>query len=208
MPPYHPNHSYLVYTPEGNSTAFLFGKGEKPQSSMVTCDDGGTILDPSWSSMGVGSSKSYVLTIKAKMTAPRQGCLITTNRGIYSIVIQPTTRTHITKVAWSDPYGFLSEPDPETPDVCGGGDLNYTMAGDPGAFGIRMGDVSNDGSHTCIRFPQSAAFDVPAVWLVEGDNERPASPAMIDNAYVIDGVPPVIELRTDNATLRIERAHR
>jgi hypothetical protein len=29
---------------------------------------------------------------------------------------------------------------------------------------------------------------------------------MIDGAYLIDGVPPVIELRTDTATLRIERA--
>lgn len=204
MPPYHPNHSYLVYIPEGNSTAFQFSAGEKPQPA--TCSDGGMILSQSWSSMGVGASKSWVWTVKSKMTAPRQDCTVTTNRGIYSIVVQPTTKTHTSKVRWSDPYGFLSEADPETPDICTPADVNYTLAGDDGAFGLRVGDVSNDGSHTCIRFPQSAAFDLPAVWLIEGESERPATPSMINGAYLIDGVPPIIELRTDNATIRIERA--
>lgn len=203
-PPYHPNHSYLVYIPEGNSTVFMFGPGEKPQPAL--CSDGGAILSQAWSSMGVGPSKSWVWTVKAKMTAPRQDCTVTTNRGIYSVVIQPTTKTHTSKVRWSDPYGFLTEADPETPDVCTKADVNYTLAGNEGAFGLRVGDVSNDGNHTCIQFPQSAAFDLPAVWLIEGESERPATPSTIDGAYVIDGVPPVIELRTDNATIRIERA--
>ena len=162
MPPYHPNHSYLVYVPEGNSTTFLFSAGEKPQPA--TCSDGGMILSQSWSSMGVGASKSWVWTVKAKMTAPRQDCTVTTNRGIYSVVIQPTTKTHTSKVRWSDPYSFLSEADPETPDICTPADTNYTLHGDDGAFGLRVGDVSNDGNHTCIRFPQSAAFSLPAVW--------------------------------------------
>jgi type IV secretory pathway VirB9-like protein len=204
MPPYHPNHSYLVYIPEGGVSTFQFSPGEKPQPA--TCADGGVILSQSWSSLGVGPSKSWVWSVKARMTAPRQDCTVTTNRGIYSVVIQPTTRTHTSRVRWSDPYGFLSEADPDTPELCARTDINYRLAGDEGAFGLRPGDVSNDGSHTCIRFPQSAGFDLPAVWLVEGDNERPASPAMIDGAYLIDGVPPVIELRTDAATLRIERA--
>lgn len=204
MPPYHPNHNYLVYTPEGNTTNFVFSQGEKPREA--TCSDGGEILSLTWSSMGVGATKSWVLKAKAKMTAPRQDCTITTTRGIYGVVIQPTTKTHTSKVQWSDPYSFLSEADPEAPDLCAKADTNYAMFGDEGAFGLRPGDVSNDGTHTCIRFPQSAAIDLPAVWLIEGGNERPASPSMIDNAYLIDGVPPVIELRTDTATIRIERA--
>lgn len=205
MPPYHPNHSYLIYIPEGDSSVFQFGPGETPKPA--TCPDGGTILDESWSSVGVGPTKSWIWTVKVKMTAPRLQCTVTTNRGIYTVVVQPTTKAHISKVQFADPYGFLSEADPETPEICPKADINYLLSGNEGAFGLRPGDISNDGKHTCIRFPQSAAIDLPAAWLVEGESQRPASPATIDGAYVIDGVPPVIELRTDTATLRIERTH-
>jgi hypothetical protein len=206
-PPYHPNHSYLIYIPEGNGSVFQFSPGEQPDENGATCPDGGSILDESWSSTGVGPGKSWLWTVKVRMTAPAIQCSLTTNRGPYIIVIQPTTKTHISKIQFSDPYSFLSEADPETPEICPKMDVNYVLTGNEGAFGLRPGDISNNGKHTCIRFPQSAAFDLPAAWLVEGDKERPATPATIDNAYVIDGVPPVIELRTDSATLRIERAH-
>lgn len=203
-PPYHPNHSYLIYVPEGDSTVVQFSPGEQPEPA--TCPDGGQILSESWSSIGQEPRKSWLWTVKVKMTAPRMQCTITTNRGPYIIVIQPTTKTHTSKVRFSDPYGFLEEADPTTPEICPKQDINYVLTGNEGAFGLRPGDISNNGKHTCIRFPQSAAFDLPAAWLVEGEQQRPASPATIDGAYVIDGVPPVIELRTDSATLRIERA--
>ena len=96
----------------------------------------------------------------------------------------------------------------ESRPVCQGTDINYRITGDLCAFGLTSTSISNDGAHTCIRFPPSAAFDLPAAWLVEGDSERPASPSTVNGAYLIDGVPPVIELRTDNATLRIERLER
>lgn len=205
-PPYHPNHSYLVYTPEGSSTVFVFGQGEKPQQSGASCDDGGELIDIAWSSMGTGAAKSYVMRLKVKVSDVRRECTITTNAGIYSVMVQSMTKAHTQRVKWSDPYHFLSEPDEEAPDICNAADMNYTLSGDPGAFGIRLGDVSNNGNHTCIRFPQSAAFDLPTVFLIEGDQERPASPSMIDGAWVIDGVPPIIELRSDTATIRIQRA--
>jgi hypothetical protein len=207
MPPYHPNHGYLVYIPVGRSTSLEFSPGEKPQEA--TCSDSsGKILAPSWSSMGVGPSRKWVFQVKVTMEPPfpRQDCTISTSRGIYTIFIQGTSSTHTAKVRWSDPYGLLSEADPDAPEICEKRDINYSLNGDPGAFGLRPGDIGNDGVHTCIQFPQTAGFDLPAVWLIEGDQERPASPTMIDGAYLIDGVPPVIELRTDNATLRIERA--
>lgn len=207
MPPYHPNHGYLVYIPFGLSSTFEFSPGEKPQDA--TCSDSsGNIIAPSWSSMGVGAGKKWVFQVKVTMEPPfpRQDCTVLTTRGIYSIYVQGTRSTHTAKVRWSDPYGVLSEADPEAPEPCAQADIDYALSGDPGAFGLRPGDVSNDGRHTCLRFPQSAGFDLPSVWLIEGDQERPASPTMIDGAYRIDGVPRVIELRTDNATLRIERA--
>lgn len=205
-PPYHPNHTYLVYTPEGQSTVFMFMAGEKPVSDGTSCDDAGQLLSPTWTSMGVGADRRYVLKIKTKVAGPRLGCTITTNAGLYEVAVVSQTKARTSRVQWSDPYHFLSEPDTDAPDICTAADMNYTLSGDPGAFGIRLGDVSNDGSHTCIRFPQSAAFDLPSVFLIEGDQERPASPSMIDGAYVIDGVPPIIELRSDNATIRLERA--
>jgi hypothetical protein len=206
MPPYHPNHSYLIYIPEGGVSNFEFSPGEAVKPA--TCGDGGTILSQSYTSMGTGPSKKWVWQVKAKMTAPRQDCTITTNRGIYSVVVQTTTKAHTRTIRWSDPYEFLSAVDPHnagTDLICQKADINYSLNGDPGAFGLRPGDVSNDGMHTCIQFPQSAGFDIPAICLIEGDQERPASPSMINGAYLLDGVPPVIELRTDNATLRIER---
>ena len=205
-PPYHPHHSYLVYTPEGNTTVFMFQPGEKPQQDGASCDDGGQLIDANWSSMGNGAGRSYVMKLKVKVSDVRRECTITTNAGIYSVIVQSMTKAHTRRVSWSDPYHFLSEPDEEAPDICGGGDMNYTLEGDPGAFGIRLGDITNNGNHTCIRFPQSAAFDLPTVFLIEGDQERPASPSMIDGAWVIDGVPPIIELRSDTATIRIQRA--
>jgi hypothetical protein len=206
-PPYHPNHAYLVYIPEGGKTSFQFGRREIPQ--VATCQDGGVILSTAWTQTGGGATESWVLDVKAKMRAPRQTCSITTSRGVYVVVVQTTASTHTMIVRWSDPYGFLA-PDNALPSapVCAGTDINYRMTGDPGAFGLTPGGVSNDGAHTCIRFPPSAAFDLPAAWLVEGDRERPASPATINGAYLIDGVPPIIELRTDTATLRIERLER
>ena len=204
-PPYHPNHSYLVYIPEGAVSTFEFTPGEKPRPAY--CGDGGVILSQSWSHLGTGPSKAWVWHVKAKMTAPRQTCTVTTSRGIYRVVIQPTASTHTPAVHWSDPYGFLSPADPAAPEmICQKADINYAFAGDPGAFGLRPGDVSNDGMHTCIQFPQSAGFATPAVWLIEGDQARPASPTMINGAYLVDGVPAVLELRTDTATLRIERS--
>ena len=206
-PPYHPNHAYLVYIPEGGKTSFQFGKREIPQ--VANCQDGGVILSTVWTQTGSGASESWVLDIKAKVRAPRQTCSITTSRGIYVVVVQPTTSTHTMIVRWSDPYEFLA-PDGGLPSapVCQGTDINYRISGDLGAFGLTSSSISNDGAHTCIRFPPSAAFDLPAAWLVEGDQERPASPSTINGAYLIDGVPPVIELRTDTAAIRIERLER
>jgi hypothetical protein len=216
-PPYHPNHGYLIYTPEGGSTSLQFGKREIPDGAtcegvvpdeMATEENPG-IMSTAWKSFGEGASESWVLDIKVKIMAPRQRCTITTNRGVYIVVVQPTQKTHTMKVQWSDPYNLLA-PDNgiQSAPICRGTDANYRLTGNLGAFGVTTGSISNDGAHTCIKFPPSAGFDLPAAWLIEGENERPASPATINGAYLIDGVPPVIELRTDNATLRIERLER
>jgi hypothetical protein len=216
-PPYHPNHAYLIYIPEGGKSSLQFGKREIPEQALcegvlpegAATEDNPGIMSTTWTAMGSGASESWVLDIKVKMQAPRQTCTITTNRGIYIVVVQPTKTTHTMKVQWSDPYNFLA-PDNgvQSAPICRGTDVNYRFTGDPGAFGIAPGSISNDGAHTCIRFPPSAAFDLPAAWLIEGDTERPASPSTINGAYLIDGVPAVIELRTSNATLRIERLER
>ena len=214
MPPYHPNHGYVVYIPEGQKTSFVFGKREIPESALCegVMPEGSEmpgIMSTAWTQQGSGASESYVLDIKVKMTAPRQKCSITTNRGVYIVIVQPTTSTHTMKVQWSDPYNFLAgDNGVKSAPICQGSDVNYRVTGDLGAFGLTSNSITNDGAQTCIRFPPSAAFDLPAAWLVEGDTERPASPATINGAYLIDGVPPVIELRTDNATLRIERLER
>jgi hypothetical protein len=139
-------------------------------------------------------------------------CSITTNRGPYTVVFKTmpvNSPAHISTVRWEDPYNFLA-PDNgvKSAPICQGTDVNYRLTGDAGAFGLTSASISNDGAQTCIRFPPSAGFDLPAAWLVEGDQERPASPATINGAYVIDGVPPIIELRTDHATIRIERLER
>ena len=213
-PPYHPNHDYLIYVPEGEKTILRFGKREIPEGD--TCDgvmpEGSEmpgIMSTTWTQMGSGAAETWIFQIKVKMMAPRQTCTITTNRGVYIVVVQPTTKTHTRKVQWTDPYNFLA-PDNgvQSAPICRGTDANYRIIGDPGAFGLSSESISNDGAHTCIKFPPSAAFDLPAAWLIEGDSERPASPSTINNAYLIDGVPPVIELRTDHATLRIERLER
>ena len=216
-PPYHPNHGYLIYTPEGRSTSLMFRKREIPLEGscegqvpvdMQTPENPG-IIDATWRNQGSGASESWIFDIRVKMTAPRQTCTITTNMGIYTVVVQPTTKTHTQRVEWSDPYSLLA-PDNgiQSAPICRGSDVNYRVTGNIGAFGITSGSISNDGAHTCIKFPPSAGFDFPAAWLIEGENERPASPATINGAYLIDGVPPVIELRTDTATLRIERLER
>jgi hypothetical protein len=216
-PPYHPNHAYLVYIPEGQKTSFQFAKREIPEGALcegvmpegTATEDAPGIMSTAWTPMGTGASETWVLDIKVKMTAPRQTCTITTNRGIYIVVVQPTTKTHTMKVQWSDPYKFLA-PDNgvQSAPICRGADINYRITGDAGAFGLTSASISNDGAQTCIKFPPSAAFDLPAAWLIEGDSERPATPSTINGAYLIDGVPPVIELRTDHATLRIERLER
>lgn len=213
VPPYHPNHGYLVYTAEGGQTNFEFRKREIPQTA--TCQDGGVIMSLLWTQTGSGASESWILQAKAKMRAEGNGqimCSITTNRGPYTVIVKTmaiSSPAHIAKVRWDDPYDFLaSDNGVKSAPICQGTDVNYRMTGDLGAFGLTTASISNDGAQTCIRFPPSAGFDLPAAWLVEGDNERPASPATINGSYLIDGVPSVIELRTDNATLRIERLER
>ena len=209
-PPYHPNHGYVVYVAEGGMSKVELMKREIPQTT--TCPDGGVILSQVWTSMGAGATESWILQTKAKMQAEgnRQiHCTVVTNRGAYNIVFQTVavgSPAHVSTVRFSDPYNLLA-PDNgvQSSPICQGTDGNYRITGNLGAFGLTSGSISNDGAHTCIRFPPSAAFDLPAAWLVEGDQERPASPSTINGAYLIDGVPPVIELRTDNATIRIER---
>jgi hypothetical protein len=123
----------------------------------------------------------------------------------YHVVVRTTTVTHHQLVRFSDPYGFLSDGDPEAMELCAGTDRDYALSGDVGAFGIDVSAVSNDGAHTCVRMPPNAGYDLPAVWLIDGDNKRPASPSLINGALMIDGVPRTMELRTDTVTLRIER---
>ena len=212
MPHYHPNHGYLLFIAEGSATSLEFMKREV--NGKMTCPDGGVILSPSWTQVGGGASESWILQVKAKMQAEGNKqirCEITTNRAPsgYTVVFQTVpigSPAHISKVRWADPYNFLAADNGvQSAPICQGTDGNYRITGNLGAFGLTSGSISNDGAHTCIRFPPSAAFDLPAAWLVEGDQERPASPSTINGAYLIDGVPPVIELRTDNATIRIER---
>jgi hypothetical protein len=213
VPPYHPNHGYLVYVAEGSQTNLQFGKREIPETA--TCQDAGVILSVAWTQTGSGASESWMLQAKAKVQGEGNGqirCSVTTNRGPYTVFFKTmpvSSPAHIATVRWSDPYDFLA-PDNgvKSAPVCAGTDGNYRLTGDLGAFGLTPGRVTNDGAHTCLRFPPSAAFDLPAAWLVEGDAERPASPQTINGAYLIDGVPPVIELRTDHATIRIERLQR
>ena len=38
------------------------------------------------------------------------------------------------RIRWSDPYGFLSEADPDTPELCAKADIDYRLAGDEGAI--------------------------------------------------------------------------
>src|SRR4051794_16250794 len=102
MPPYHPNHAYLVYIPEGGTSIFEFSAGETPKPASCS-DSSGNILSQTWTSMGVGPGKTWVWKLKVAMTAPMQDCTVTTNRGIYSIFIQTTTKTHTAKIRWSDP---------------------------------------------------------------------------------------------------------
>lgn len=214
-PPYHPNNSYLVYVAEGEAVSVRFRPREVP--SPVVCSDGGVILSTAWTQSGAGPTETWTLDVKARMRAGGDGrvrCRVATNfaeRG-YSLTLKTVpvgSRHHMQAVEWSDPYKILSTSRTvESRPVCQGSDGNYRVTGDLGAFGLSSSSISNDGAQTCIRFPPSASFDLPAAWLVEGDAERPASPQTINGSYLIDGVPPVIELRTDHATLRIERLHR
>lgn len=213
VPPYHPNHGYLVYAAEGMQTNLEFARREIPLTA--TCQDGGVIVSLAWTQTGSGASEAWILQAKPRMIADGNGlvrCSITTSRGPYTVFLKTMpagSPAHIATVRWDDPYGFLA-PDngAQSAPVCRGSDVNYRVTGDLGAFGLTSASVSNDGAQTCIRFPPSAGFDLPAAWLVEGESERPASPATINGAYLIDGVPPVIELRTDHARLRIERLER
>lgn len=214
-PPYHFNNAYLVYVAEGETMGVRFRPREIP--SPVVCSDGGVILSTAWTQSGEGATETWTLDIKARMRAGGNGrvrCRVATNfapRGYFLNVktVAAGSAHHVQAVEWTDPYELLSTANfVESRPVCRGTDGNYRISGDLGAFGLTSSSISNDGAQTCIRFPPTAAFDLPAAWLVEGESERPASPSTINGAYLIDGVPPVIELRTDNATLRIERLER
>src|SRR5690242_19662814 len=100
--------------------------------------------------VGINSQNGGVIL----STVWTQTCSITTNRGVYIVVVQVTAGTHTMIVRWSDPYGFLA-PDNGLPSapVCQGTDGNYRTTGDLGAFGLTSSSISNDGAQTCIRFP-------------------------------------------------------
>src|SRR4051812_12869871 len=129
VPPYHPNHGYLIYVAEGSQTNLQFGKREIPETA--SCPDAGGILSLSWSHTGSGVAESWMLQVKAKMQAEGNGqirCSITTSRAPYTVFFKTmpvNSPAHVTTVRWSDPYRFLAPDDGrQSAPVCQGTDGN------------------------------------------------------------------------------------
>ena len=213
QPPYVRDFWYTLYTKAGDQTDIEFAEGETLKS--MSCPDGGVVFTLNTSTFGPDDRLTYQVHVKAKRAGARMQCTFNTDIGPYRVnIITGSTTKHVA-LRWLHEGPSVVQVAPAAHEkvatdfaICGAGsDNRYKLSGDLAEWGLRHGDVSTDGKHTCINFPpEVGANGGPVVFVLDDqDNRRPADPSLIGRTYVIDGVQKRLELRMGAKAVLAER---
>lgn len=213
QPPYLRDFWYTLYVKAGDQTDVEFAEGETLKS--MSCPDGGVVFVLNTSTFGPDDNPTYQVHVKAKKAGARMQCTFSTDRGPYRVnIIAGATTKHVA-LRWLHEGPSVVQVAPAGRKkvatdfaLCGAGsDNRYKLSGDLAEWGLRQGDVSTDGKHTCIAFPpEIGANGGPVVFLLDDqDNRRQANPTVIGNHYVIDGMQKRLELRLGAKSVLAEK---
>jgi type IV secretory pathway VirB9-like protein len=213
QPPYVRDFWYTLYTKAGDQTDIEFAEGETLKS--MSCPDGGVVFTLNTSTFGPDDRPTYQVHVKAKRAGARMQCTFNTDLGPYRVNIIAGSSTKHVALRWLHDGPSVVQVAPSVRKnvasdfaVCGAGsDNGYKLSGDLAEWGLRHGDVSTDGRHTCITFPpEIGANGGPVVFTLDDqDNRRQANPTVIGRTYVIDGVQKRLELRMGAKSVLVER---
>lgn len=215
-PAYYHDFWYTFYTAEGDQSDIEFSPGEVLRS--MSCPDSGTVFTLTHSQFGPDNSLTDQVHVKAKRAGAKLQCTFNTSFGPYRVQIISNRSTKHVALRWTHPGPTLVEIAKTDRSkvqsdfaVCGAGaDKGYKLSGDLDEWGLRQGDVRQDGKRTCITFPPTiGANGGPVVFILDDqDNRRPANPTVIGSDYVIDGVQKRFELRMGAKSVLIEKESR
>jgi type IV secretion system protein VirB9 len=214
--PYSEGALYRLFAAPERVTDVVLQSGETVTSVAAGDTARWTVGD---TTSGTGSSKRVHILVKPYSAGLATNLVITTDRRVYHLQLQSTSRTAMAALSWTYPQDDLiafqrqREANEAAAPVAGGLSVDrlnfhYALTGDrPDWRPIRAFD---DGRQTFIEFPANVAVgEVPPLFVIgEGGKAELVNYRMSGRFYVVDRIFGVAELRLGakrQAVVRIVR---